>query len=197
MPNWCSNEVYITGDKQSLEGLMAQATKPTEKYPNPVFLMNNLVPIPPKLLEGEGWYDWRLNNWGCKWELIQDDWGCQWELVPENLEHGDTRLIDQSDTTLELDYSTAWSPNSEFWIAVSEQFPRLIIDHRYVEESMDFMGRNIYQYGVLNKEHYNEIPLSAYTQTGATLNAKGEVDWDIDQSFSLFDYFPDPYKKLV
>jgi hypothetical protein len=186
MPNWCQNEVYIKGDAEELKELLATASKPTEKEPNPVFLMDNLVPTPKELLEGEGWYHWRLENWGTKWDLEQ------------GLDYGETRLIDQSDTTFEMDYSTAWGPNRIFWLTVSKQFPSLVIDLRYVEESMDFMGREVIQNGeYLVEDYYNEIPTEVYKKTGAILDDEGLVDWDIDQHYNLFDFFPDFTEELV
>jgi hypothetical protein len=182
MPNWCDNEVWITGNADELSQLFKEASKPHKGYDNPEhpvkFLMDNIVPMPEGYIDDSRWYDWSIANWGTKWDLSQ--------------QYDDTRVYyTEGDSEGGLNYLTAWSPNRQFWLTASERFPSLTIDLRYIEEGMCYMGHDIIQAGeMLEQVYYNDIPIEAYTSTGATLNEDGEIDWDIDQEYSLWDFFP-------
>lgn len=181
MPNWCDNEVDITGDAEELRQLMAEASKPHYLHEDSEhevkFLMDNLVPMPPEYLDDRRWWDFRINNWGCKWDLSQ--------------QYEDTRVYyEEGDTEAGLGYQTAWSPNREFWQTVSERFPNLTIDLRYVEEGMWFMGQIIYKAGeVVDEVYYDDIPDEVAIQAGAVFGEDGEIDWD-ESNLNFWEVFP-------
>lgn len=181
MPNWCENQVIIEGNADELKELFTLARKTPEDFDDSMevkFLMDNLVPMPPELLENGDWYEWRLENWGTKWDLSQ--------------EYDETRVYyEEGDTMADLDYQTAWAPNCDFWITVSERFPSLKIDIRYIEEGMWFMGHEIYQNGrILDRVYHNNIPDEVVKDCGEVVfDAEGNVDWD-NSEFSLWEAFP-------
>jgi hypothetical protein len=181
MPNWCENEVWITGNADELQELFTEASKPNLSYDNgeseAKFLMDNLVPVPKELLEGDGWYNWRLGNWGTKWDLNQD--------------YDDTRIYyTEGDSEGGLNYQTAWSPNRAFWLAVSERFPSLTIDLRYVEEGMCFMGQEIMKEGqTIEEVYHNDIPDELSIEAGAVFGEDGEIDWD-ESNLDYWRVFP-------
>ena len=189
MPNWCENEVDITGDYEQLKELMTEASKPNLSFDNgeskPKFLMDNLVPVPKELLEGDGWYRWRLDNWGTKWDLNQD-----YDETQVHYEEGDTEAG--------LTYMTAWAPNRDFWLKVSERFPKLTIDLRYVEEGMWFMGQELYKGGdTIASVYHNDIPDDICVKAGAVFGEDGEIDWD-NSDIHLWSVFPlIKWKELV
>lgn len=181
MPNWCENEVIITGDAEELRELITEGAKTPSDYESEhevKFLMDNLVPMPKELLEDGGdWYNWRLNNWGCKWDL--------------NQEYDDTRVYyEDGDTEASMGYSTPWAPNRDFWVAVSKRFPSLTIDLSYVEEGMFFMGQEIIKAGnTVNEVYHNDIPNELVVQAGGVFGKDGEIDWE-GSDINFWDCFP-------
>jgi hypothetical protein len=181
MPNWCENEVWITGNADELQELFAEASKPHKDYTDPEhpvkFLMDNLVPMPEEYNNDKRWWDFRIKNWGCKWDLNQE-----WD---------DTRIYyTEGESEGGLNYQTPWGPNREFWLTVSKRFPSLRIDLRYIEEGMWFMGQEIIQNGeTLDEVYHNNIPDEIAIQAGAVIGDDGEIDWD-ESNLCLWDAFP-------
>jgi hypothetical protein len=187
MPNWCDNEVWITGNADELQELFNEASKPNERYDDPEhpikFLMDNLVPMPTELRDTTApqdkpnWYDWSLENWGTKWDL--------------NQEYDETRVYyTEGDSEGGLNYLTAWAPNRDFWRTVSKRFPNLRIDLRYIEEGMFFIGQEIIQNGeTLDEVYFNDVPTELCLTVGAVLDADGKIDWD-ESNLNLWDLFP-------
>jgi len=52
MPNWCENQLTVTGD----------VTEFYEKFTN----MKAIVPMPA---DTKDWYHWAIENWGVKWDF--------------------------------------------------------------------------------------------------------------------------------
>jgi len=72
------------------------------------------------------WYDWRLKNWGTKWDVYETD----------------DNLSDKPPMTeLQVSYSTAWSPvNEHFLETISAMFPEALFVNRYEEEGEGYCG---------------------------------------------------------
>lgn len=71
----------------------------------------------------DNWYDWKMANWGTKWEIGNDDITTIFE-----------------DTHLSYNFDTAWSPPEGIYVELVKQFPTLIIDWHYSEEGMEMFG---------------------------------------------------------
>ena len=137
MPNWCDNQVTITGPNSVIDQI-EKIVKEDDSHEN-TGLLNFFHPM-PKELEGttspsssadkpqpmvEGfdcWYDWRVEKWSTKWEV------CEF--------YGVNRQGD----TISFGFSSAWSPP----IGAYEQF---LVDNEdcslkalYYEGGCDFMG---------------------------------------------------------
>lgn len=191
MPNWCDMVVEMTGDKETLEQIKAQGAEGEGNlfsfdnfHPTPDF--ENTSGINGKPLEetvaewGKGregnfdnWYDWRIGNWGTKWDLAQDE-----------ISVSDVNKL--ADGTYEFCVSgmTAWSPALELFTRISEQYPAVTITYRYIEEGMSFMGKAVIHNGIIDDD-CREITSADLLKAGAVLDEEGCVDWDKTDEYDL------------
>ena len=118
MPNWCRNQITLSHDD------VAQIDRVKNHASN---FLQEFIPCPKELLEGEGWYDWRVNNWGTKWEV-------------------DLKIIHESvdGKSIVAEFDSAWSPPLEAYQKLEKM--GFEIDAMYSEPSMCFAGR--YKEGV-------------------------------------------------
>ena len=83
MPNWCDNRITIHGPKKYIRKI----DKIVNENTNGDGLLNYMMPMPTELkdttspsssakkpqpvIDGfDNWYDWRVSNWGTKWEPV-------------------------------------------------------------------------------------------------------------------------------
>ena len=161
MPNWCDNELRITGPPEQLDRFVQEARGvpplygPDRDTDNPpleeALCFHNLYPVPDGLLERtygasaedekdlppvdgcRSGHDWEVRHWGTKWG--PSDSCC------EVLATGD------GGGEVEYGFSTAWTPPLGFLQHVSTRFPELRFDLRYSEIGCAFQGRFIVQGG--------------------------------------------------
>lgn len=209
IPNWCSNTTEVLGPEKDVRELLRLAQQ--EQYQikevdgeleswTPVFSMNGVIPMPSHLLhtsathgkDGEfanaiagnqtidysDWYSWRLAHWGTKWDFNSD--GVYLSPI----------TVQDDNASFDLSYDTAWSPVCDFWLQVSKKFPSLRIDVRYYEEGMNFIGQAIFEDGETLADECGEITSEDYVKAGAILDKDGNVDWDEDQDYDLWNLFP-------
>jgi len=164
MPNWCDNNLTITGDAESLQKFLAAITNADES----ITILKNLVPFPTELegkdiLDKEGnvfgkaftddGYSWCLRNWGTKWG------DCETQITV----NGDYLVIR---------YETAWSPALEGLEQVSLLFPTLAFQTDWVEEGMQSIGAASFQNG---NGSVHDVPDSDFPSLESDEN--GEEDW--------------------
>ena len=70
-------------------------------------------------------YDWHCANWGTKWNAMYPD------------------LYNESETELNYNFSTAWSPPCAWLRETAPLFPKLCFEINYREDGMGFMGTAI------------------------------------------------------
>ena len=126
MPNWCNNSFSITGSTNSIKDLWVQASICEG-------LLEAIMPMPKELEgttapseDGMDWYNWRVNNWGTKWDV---------DL--EGLE-----FIDNGDGTAMIAgwFDSAWAPPIGAYEQLAADFDSCIIEASYYEPGMDFGG---------------------------------------------------------
>jgi hypothetical protein len=164
MPNWCDNNLTVTGDAESLQKFLAAITNADES----ITILKNLVPFPTELegkdiLDKEGnvfgkaftddGYSWCLRNWGTKWG------DCETQITV----NGDYLVIR---------YETAWSPALEGLEQVSLLFPTLTFQTDWVEEGMQSIGAASFQNG---NGSVHDVPDSDFPSLESDEN--GEEDW--------------------
>jgi hypothetical protein len=192
MPNFCANDVTIKSDNPvEFHRFLKVSELVNNSVDSAAGLFERLHPQPktvsndskePGVTESfmnalngnteyayDNWYDWRIANWGTKWDVCNP----YFVLILDNV--------------VDLSYETAWSPAEAIWAKVSKDFPDFEITLKYVEEGMDFMGKIVYRGGeVVHQVSLNEIPTEAYLKAGAILDADGCIDWDVPQDYNLF-----------
>ena len=130
MPNWCENILTIEDCSPELASYLKENG----------FSFEKIKPTPPELLEGSGWYDWRVSNWGTKWDLDeQDQRSVAEQLVSDSCEFSAI-------------FMTAWAPPCQAIAALSEKFPNDEFVLRYVEFGMGFAGTAYISDGMSHEE---------------------------------------------
>lgn len=183
MPNWCSNEVTIYADsKEDLTKLLRMATQSVsedddEEELQSKFRMNAILPTPPEKLEDnsdDGWYNWRVKHWGCKWDMSDVE-------LDEPFQDIEGRHY------LELRYQTPWSPNIEFWKYVCGMGP-FTVEMRYLEEGMGYIGETTIGKDTVD-DYCVTITPEMFESIGAVLDDSGQVNWE-ETDVNEWDLFP-------
>ena len=144
MPNWCDNQITITGPNSVIDKIEKIVKEEKEDngllnffHPMPKQLEGTTSPSssadkPQPMVEGfDNWYDWRNANWGTKWEL------CEFYGVDRQY-HSEQN---EGESTITFGFDSAWAPP----INAYEQFLRdnedCSLKAWYYEGGCDFMGK--------------------------------------------------------
>ena len=130
MPNWCNNTITIKGSTDSIRELWETA----QTADNGQFgLLNAIMPMPEELKdtvadgsEGPNWYNWRVANWGTKWEI--DDTGLEF------VDHGD------GTASIQGWFDSAWAPPIGVYEQFAQDFDSCYLEAFYHEPGMCFVG---------------------------------------------------------
>lgn len=143
MPNWCANSVVVKGPTHKVAELVAAI----EKYKNDeqggvctaVFPEPQEEDLPQGNNIAPGWYIWRVNNWGTKWDFypIEDPTFC---------------VVDDDTAETEMDFDTAWAPPLGLYQKLEEQ--GFEVTAYYYEPGMMFAG--VYTNGADNYYEYSD-----------------------------------------
>lgn len=155
MPNWCDNELWMHGSKEDLEKIKAQVTNKEGEFdfglivPTPDHPDYNNEPLPAEDMfkSKYNWYNWNVNNWGTKWNASDSVVG----EVEEPLE-GETNY------RLQTWFSTAWAPSTPVTQALSEQYPNVFFEHKFIEEGGFFCGVIEFQNGEETHDSWEDEP---------------------------------------
>jgi len=142
MPNWCDNQVTITGPNSVIDKI----EKIVKEEDNKNGLLNFFHPMPAelkdttadgskdeKMIEKYGysdWYGWACDDWGTKWDL-NEFYGVDRQYLSEQSE---------GESTISFAFSSAWSPPIgayENFLAKNEECS---LKAYYYEGGCDFMG---------------------------------------------------------
>ena len=151
MPNWCDNQVTITGPNSVIDKIEKIVKEESNNAENG--LLQFFHPMPKELLDteagpiaktkaekderkarklefgAENWYDWRVNNWSTKWEVCEF-YGVDRQHLNDSLD----------ESMITFGFSSAWSPP----IGAYEQFlsdnENCSLKTYYYEGGCDFMG---------------------------------------------------------
>ena len=101
MPNWCMNDLRISGDTEEILRFIEDNKTDGE------FCFKTLFPE-PEYANPEDWYEWRVKNWGTKWDV-----------------DGNVDVSKIDDDLYRLYFTTAWSPPVHWFETVVKNYPTL------------------------------------------------------------------------
>lgn len=136
MPNHICNIVKVKGDSEEVKNFMESVAKEKAQYKDEAtgygtIDFNKVIPE-PEYKNNTDWYDWRIQNWGTKWNAY---------------EHVKTRNEN------ELYFLTAWSAPKEIYEALTKKFPNLTIEVDYADENMGYnCGKMVFENGEMVDE---------------------------------------------
>ena len=145
MPNWCDNQLSITGPNSVIDKIekIVKADDTHENtgllhffHPMPKELEGTTSPSssakkPQPMIDGfDCWYDWRVENWGTKWELCEF-YGVDRQYHSEQSE---------GESTISFGFSSAWAPPINAYEKFLENNSDCSVRAFYYEGGCDFMG---------------------------------------------------------
>lgn len=128
MPNWCTCELEIEGDRESIERLLNAALPTDDIDTGTSFSLEKFIPMPVNTPDVRAW---REENWGTKWDI-------------------NATLDDQGEIVF-FKFDSAWSPPIPVIEKISKDYPSLSFLLTFEEPNMDFFGIGKFQNG-LQKE---------------------------------------------
>ena len=145
MPNWCDNQLSITGPNSVIDKIekIVKADDTHENtgllhffHPMPKELEGTTSPSssadkPQPMVEGfDCWYDWRVHNWSTKWEV------CEFYGVDRQY-HSEQN---EGESTISFGFSSAWAPPINAYEKFLENNSDCSVRAFYYEGGCDFMG---------------------------------------------------------
>jgi hypothetical protein len=134
MPNHCNNQLTLANGGDILNVLNPYITHKGENDYD--FNFQKIIPMDEKLLEGEGWYEWRVANWGTKWDGYDGRFNC--------------------DDFSSFYFETAWTPPLPIIKKLAELTGETFI-LQYIEYGMFFCGRYTASPEEYDSEYYDNI----------------------------------------
>jgi hypothetical protein len=141
MPNWCANSLKLvarTDEQRELLNKIKQGNDTDKEYK----LFGQFYPCPQELLDTkksfpvdpnvtsnlkkygyETWYEFNLDNYGCKWDA------------------SDVQLIADTDDYIILNFDTPWSPPQELYRKLTAD--GWYVEGAWCEQGADFIGAYI------------------------------------------------------
>ena len=142
MPNWCNNYAEIHGPKAVIQKLHEAMTSESDpKFfgymrPEPNYDEVAVLPTFPGIVgnnepvkKESAWWDWRVQNWGTKWELGDED------IANFTIEEGITDYA-----VIKGSFDTAWSPALDAFQFFADSNEGVEVTVYYYEPGMGFCG---------------------------------------------------------
>lgn len=143
MPNWCSNQLTITGKNKDLQALMEKAHGKEEDCD--VFCFRPFIKLPDDYSEENNgnWYDYNLELLGCKWfPNISNSSVSFPDFDGDENEMGEVTMT----------FDSPWSPPTEgvtaikTWLLDEQGATELSITHSYEECGAGYCGVSTFSY---------------------------------------------------
>jgi len=145
MPNWCYNNLTITGDKKNLDRIKFRLEDIENKDNATPGIFMALVgrdqDIELNEYQNGGWYNANINYWGCKWDVSYNE-----------------SNITYDDESITMSFDSAWSPPINFIQHLGRLF-NVKCELYYEEPGCDFCGKSYFdnENGLTEEDYsYNE-----------------------------------------
>jgi hypothetical protein len=177
MPNWCNNNIDITGPADKIKALFDAATAEGSG------LLNAMHPMPEELKDtvkgsngdADNWYDWAVSNWGTKWDVDM-----------EGIEY-----TDNGDGTASITgyFDSAWAPPIDCYNNFLEANEDCSLTASYYEMGMDFAG--LYDNG--DDEYLEDLHGEANQPEDqqSDLYKRLDEEWNLSEQFAEWDEMND------
>lgn len=150
MPNWCSNNLHIIAPNKNKLTIVCKKLGLKNEIPQVNF--GSIVPEPRDLEEDEdtvmpGWYNWRVSNWGTKWDVG--------DINELDITYDEIAGQSSGWTTyprVRVQFVTAWSPPTPFTMALSEKYPDCVILLEFEEGGVGYEGELLVKGGEVEYE---------------------------------------------
>lgn len=183
MPNWCENEITITGD---VSEIVKDLNSIENKEDRNVF--KTLIGLPDGIGQEEyekDWYNINLDRFGTKWDISYED--CE----PQEF-----------DDELVLTPNTAWSPPTEFCVNLAKKYG-VEVEMYYYESGMDFCGKTyIMPDGTYAEDDYGYMEgLYKFNSDYFWMEIESYIEYakedgqSVEEFLEVYDYLPEYDKK--
>lgn len=164
MPNWCCNNLQITGKKEDINRIEEELAKSEGKNFFDIF-------VEPTKEDNADWYTYNLENYGCKWNCDADEWWTD--------DGGDMM-------TITISFQSPWGPPIALYEKIDSE--GMSVYAQYLESGMCFVGEfangcdECYEYD--NLESLDQIPEELVDSWGLRemLEEEEEFDREIENS---------------
>ena len=179
MPNWCNNNITISGDEgtiRTLTAVLKSLKTSDEEQSSDVF--KALIGLPQHMSDGdykEKWYDTNIGWFGTKWDISYD-------------EHAFTFTKDEISFFCE----TAWSPPIPFLQNLCEMY-KVNANLFYSEGGVGFSGETTFTWNDGELDVYDDEcgyleGIYKYSREEFWSEVESRVDSILDEELSLEDF---------
>jgi len=134
MPNHTDNRVILShADSQKIDDIYNVMNT------DDASLLQHIIPMNEALLDGGDWYEWRLDNWGTKWDIYE------------------THCTRIDANTLSMTFYTAWSPPIPVFDKLTDMGYE--INARYLDEGWMYVGEYVdgFDWSTADVESISEV----------------------------------------
>lgn len=200
MPNWCSNELTVSGEYNKLKefvlkGINDDGTWCISKYrPMPEELEGTSKPSTlseeeqAELVKKYGhsdWYEWNMANYGCKWDCTTEDTVSEDDIYKGSKGNG----------SISVAFESPWGPPDEWMRFITQEYPDFEFELMYEEPGMMFCGVINCSEGEFSQE---EGEMEWGDEDGNPVEWNDELDcWADEDGEKVGDAYPiNPYKYM-
>lgn len=179
MPNWCNNNITISGNEGTIRALTAvlkNLKSNNEEQSNDVF--KALIGLPPYMTDGdykEKWYDTNIEWFGTKWDISYEE-----------------HAFNFSKDEISFSCETAWSPPIQFMENLCKMY-KVNGNMFYSEGGIGFAGETTFTWVDDELEVYDDEcgyyeGIYKYSKEEFWCEVESRVDCILDEDQSLDDF---------